>query len=199
MPEKQTARVEAFSDGVFAIAVTLLALELKVPHGEAMTAGALADALLAQWPAYFAVVTSFFTVLIMWVHHHTVFRLVYRADAALLFVNGFLLLLVTLVPYPTAVLAEYLRTPAASTACAFYAGNFVLIGIAFYLLITVAFDKSRLVPEASEATVTRLCKSYRWGAPCYAAAVIVAPYSPVLSLGICTALWILWAATAREC
>ena len=70
--EKETGRLEAFSDGVFAIAITLLALELKVPHFDAggnMTAR-LISGLDGQWPSYFAFLTSFFTVLIMWVHHH---------------------------------------------------------------------------------------------------------------------------------
>src|SRR6267154_1601546 len=106
--EKETGRLEAFSDGVFAIAITLLALELKVPHlesGGRVTSAAIAAGLANQWPSYFAFVTSFFTVLIMWVHHHAIFRLVQRADVTLLFANGFLLMLVTVVPFPTAVVA----------------------------------------------------------------------------------------------
>jgi uncharacterized membrane protein len=104
--EKQTGRLEAFSDGVFAIAMTLLALELKVPHPAERTSAALASALAHEWPSYFAFITSFFTVLIMWVHHHVIFRLVHRTDATLLFANGFLLLLVTVVPFRKAVLDE---------------------------------------------------------------------------------------------
>src|SRR5579863_5349666 len=86
--ERQTGRLEAFSDGVFAIAMTLLALELKVPHPA--SAADLPSALASEWPSYLAFVTSFFTVLIMWVHHHAIFRLVHRVDAKLLFANGFL-------------------------------------------------------------------------------------------------------------
>src|ERR1700684_985946 len=99
--EKETGRLEAFSDGVFAIAITLLALELKVPHfepGDHMT-GRLISGLAAEWPSYFAFLTSFFTVLIMWVHHHAIFRLVKGIDVTLLFANGFLLMLVTVVPF----------------------------------------------------------------------------------------------------
>ena len=116
MPEngaKETARLEAFSDGVFAIAMTLLALELKDPRVEPATAGSLASGLLNQWPSYLAFFSSFFTVLVMWVHHHAIFRQVQRVDVRLLFANGFLLLLITAVPFPTAIVAQYLRTPAA--------------------------------------------------------------------------------------
>src|ERR1022692_4026699 len=174
--EKETGRLEAFSDGVFAIAITLLALELKVPQiwsgsvgGVPPGASQLASGLAHQWPSYFAFVTSFFTVLIMWVHHHIIFRLVRRTDATLLFANGFLLMLVTLVPFPTAVVAEYLRTPAAPAACTFYAGFFVLISIGFLLLRWAAFRRSVLDPDASDATVERLRRSYRLGAALFLA------------------------------
>ncbi len=199
--EKETGRLEAFSDGVFAIAITLLALELKVPHfdGNGDMTARLLSGLTSQWPSYFAFLTSFFTVLIMWLHHHAIFRLVKCADATLLFANGLLLMLVTLVPFPTAVVAEYLRTPAAGAACTFYAGFFVLISIGFWVLLWAAFRKSVLDPNASSATIARLRKSYRLGPPLYLAATIGGLFSPWLAMGICTALWIVWAATTREC
>ncbi len=199
--EKETGRLEAFSDGVFAIAITLLALELKVPHFEGggdMTARVISG-LTNQWPSYFAFLTSFFTVLIMWVHHHAIFRLVKGADVTLLFANGFLLMLVTVVPFPTAVVAEYLRTPAAGAASTLYSGFFVLIGIAFMVLLWAAFRPSVVDPDASPATIARLRKSYRLGPPLYLAATVGGLFSPWLAMGICTALWIVWAATTREC
>ena len=199
--EKQTGRLEAFSDGVFAIAITLLALELKVPHfeGGEISGAAVLSGLAHQWPSYFAFITSFFTVLIMWVHHHMIFRLGLRADVTLLFANGFLLMLVTVVPFPTAVVAEYLRTPAAPAACTFYAGFFVLIAVSYWILLQSAFREAVLDPAASPATVARLRRSYRYGPPMYAAAAVVGPFVPWLALAICSGLWILWAATTREC
>lgn len=199
--EKETGRLEAFSDGVFAIAITLLALELKVPQfeeGRDMSSR-LISGLTNQWPSYFAFLTSFFTVLIMWVHHHAIFRLVKRADVTLLFANGFLLMLVTVVPFPTAVVAEYLRTPAAPAACTFYAGFFVLIGIAFMVLLWAAFRPSVVDPHAGPRRMEQLRKSYRLGPPLYLAATVAGPFSPWLAMAICTALWIVWAATTREC
>ncbi len=200
--EKETGRLEAFSDGVFAIAITLLALELKVPHFDAN--GNMADRLISgltnQWPSYFAFVTSFFTVLIMWVHHHAIFRLVKGVDVTLLFANGFLLMLVTVVPFPTAVVAEYLRTPAAAAACTFYAGFFVLIGIGLHGAAVGRIPPIGCRPRSeSRNRSQRLRKSYRLGPPLYLAATLAAPFSPWLAMGICTALWIVWAATTREC
>jgi uncharacterized membrane protein len=197
-PEKETGRLEAFSDGVFGIGMTLLVLDLKVPPldpGTAPTASGLGAALLKQWPSYFAFVTSFFTVLIMWIHHHAVFRLVRRVDATLLIVNGLLLLVVTTVAVPTAVVAEYLRTPAAPVAATFYAGTFVLVSLAFYGLLMAGFRPSVLDPAAPPATIARLRRSYLVGPPLYLLATVVAPFSPWVAMGICTALWIFWAAT----
>jgi|HubBroStandDraft_5_1064220.scaffolds.fasta_scaffold465692_1 uncharacterized membrane protein len=197
--EKQTGRLEAFSDGVFAIAMTLLALELKVPHPAERTSAALASALAHEWPSYFAFITSFFTVLIMWVHHHVIFRLVHRTDATLLFANGFLLLLVTVVPFPTAVVAEYWGTPAEPAAVTLYAGVFVGISIAFYLVLMAAFRKAVLDESANEERIRRLRRDYRMGPPAYLAAAVAAPFSPWLAMAICTALWIFWALTTQDC
>jgi uncharacterized membrane protein len=195
--EKETGRLEAFSDGVFAIAITLLVLELKVP--DLTLAGtspaALGKALLQQWPSYVGLVTSFFTILIMWVHHHGIMRNVCRTDAWLHFANGSLLLGITFVPYPTSILASYLRTPAAKMAAGFYAGTFVFIAICFYLFIRAAFRKPLLSEKASEEFVAKTCHSYMFGPPLYLLATLAAVVDVRLSLVICTALWIFWATT----
>ena len=196
---KETGRLEAFSDGVFAIAVTLLVLELKVPVlGTDKNSAALAKALLQQWPSYVGLVTSFFTVLVMWVHHHAILRNVCRTDAWLHFANGCLLLCVTFVPYPTSILASYLRTPAAKMATAFYSGTFVLIAVSFYLFIRAAFRKPLLSANASQEFVAKTCHDYMFGPPLYLAATASAFLSERVSLAICTALWIFWATTITK-
>jgi uncharacterized membrane protein len=195
--EKETGRLEAFSDGVFAIAITLLVLELKVP--DVGTVGGspleLGKALLRQWPSYVGLITSFFTILIMWVHHHAILRNVRHTDAWLHFANGCLLLGITFVPYPTSVLASYFKTPAARMAAGFYSGTFVAIAICFYLFIRAAFRKQLLSPDASEAFITKTCHSYSFGPPSYLLATLAAAIDVRLSLAICTILWIFWAAT----
>lgn len=190
---KETGRIEAFSDGVFAIAITLLILELKVPpHVDHADNRQLGRFLAEEWPSYFALITSFATILIMWVHHHAIFRLARRADAPLLFANGFLLLMVTVVPFPTSVVAAYLNTGAARAAAGFYAGIFFVLACSFYVLLRVVLRTCGL----STRTVARLRKGYRFGPPAYLAATLAAPFSAWLSLGICTALWIFWGVMA---
>jgi uncharacterized membrane protein len=198
--ERETSRLEAFSDGVFAIAITLLVLEVKVPHFDnAATSSALTGALLRQWPSYLALITSFFTVLIMWVHHHIVFRMVRCADVRLLFVNGLLLFFISVVPFPTAVVAEYLGTSAAPAACTLYAGFFFGISVCFQLLRMAAFRPAVIMPSATEATLRRLRGSYWIGPPVYILATVIAPFYPFAAICICSVMWIFWGAMTREC
>ena len=97
---KETGRIEAFSDGVFAVAITLLALELRVPRPADLPVGTgLLEVLLEQWPAYVAYVVSFLFILIMWINHHILFTHIARNDHLFLLLNGLLLMLVTLVPF----------------------------------------------------------------------------------------------------
>src|SRR5258708_35435894 len=155
--EKQTGRLESFSDGVFAVAITLLVFNLQVPHlpTGAISVAALGSALFAQWPSYLTFITSFATILIMWASHHGIFRMVYRADTPFLFANGLLLLLVTVVPFPTSLVAQYLSTPAAALACAGYAGGFVVVHGAYNLPWGAATPRPRLLPPAGEPRQAR--------------------------------------------
>lgn len=196
--DKDTARLEAFSDGVFAIAMTLLVLELKVPQvppglAGPYTSAMLENALRQEWPAYYSLVTSFLTVLIMWMHHHTVFKLVRHTNARLLLINGLLLLGVTIVPFSTAVVAAYLYTPAAKGACAAYSGTFLWISVVYFLLAFVAIQPRMLISQThAAAALTRIRNSYRWGPPLYAFATFASFYRAWLCMGICTAMWIYW-------
>ena len=198
--EKETGRIEAFSDGVFAIAITLLVLELKVPHlPEGAPAGALAAALVRQWPSYVALVTSFFTILIMWANHHAIFSLVRKVDAPFLYANGLLLLVVTVVPFPTALLAEYFEKPGASVAAAAYGGTFVVAGVAYNLLWRTAIAGRRLLRAgASEEKIQAMTRSYRLGVPLYLAATAGAFVSVYITVGICVGLWVLWIFSGRN-
>ena len=128
----ETLRIEAFSDAVFAIAITLLVLEIKVPHDG--SSGGLSRALLHLWPSYLAFLTSFCTIGMMWINHHRLFTLIQTADETLIAINLVLLLFITWVPFPTAVLAAYLRRPEEWSAAVLYSGTFVMIAIIFNLL-----------------------------------------------------------------
>jgi uncharacterized membrane protein len=182
-------RVEAFSDGVFAIAITLLILEIKVPHaGE----HGLWTGLAALWPSYVAFLLSFFVILIMWVNHHELLRMVHAVDYRFLFANGFVLLTVTFVPFPTAVLAEHLATAEAGQAVAFYCATFVANSLAWNLLWASMVRGGLLRPEIDAATIAGIRKAYLQTPFVYTASTIVAFFVPALGLLINASLWVLY-------
>jgi uncharacterized membrane protein len=149
----ETARLEAFSDGVIAIAITILALELRVPNLEEITSAKLVAAILNEWPSYFAFVLSFTTILIMWINHHARLALVERVDGLLMFGNGLLMMTIVALSYPTALVGEYLRTPAGKTAVATY-GLFVLGTSAAWNIFMLALRPGARVAEAGRAPRT---------------------------------------------
>lgn len=157
--------MEAFSDGIFAFAITLLVLDLKVPAGEGLTQhfGLLA-ALRAEWPSYLAYVTSFLTILIMWMNHHKLFQIIHRADHMLLLLNGLLMFGMTVVPFTTSLLAEYIERPDARVAAAIYSGVYVWIAIFYNVLWRYAIGGGRLLHETHDRhRVRKITQQYMVG------------------------------------
>ena len=191
MDTMDTARLEAFSDGVFAVAITLLALEIRVPGvrgGETLT-----SALLGQWPSYFAYALTFIYILIMWINHHALFRLIRRSDHTLLLFNGLLLMFITLLPFATELLATYikppLREPDARTAVIVYNAIGLLIAIMYNLLWRYAAHGWRLLDDrAHPRHVQRINSGYRLGPLFYLVAVGLAFVNIWLSLAVNVAL-----------
>src|SRR5213078_4055375 len=126
---QNTARTEAFSDGVFAFAITLLVLNLRDPTTapDLPLGTSLLDGLIHEWQSFFALVTSFITILVMWLNHHNMFSHIGRVDRRLMLMNGLLLLFVVLTPFTTLIVSGHLSIATdAGTAAAFYSGNFLL-------------------------------------------------------------------------
>jgi uncharacterized membrane protein len=195
--ERGNGRLEALSDGVFAVAITLLVFNLKIPSlpgPQSLSASWLATQLWSEWPAYLAFTISFATILVMWVNHHRIFRLVRGSSPAFVFVNGFLLMLIALTPFPTAILSEYFATPASATACAVYSGFFIFINIGFTALWQTAVHQRRLLERGlPPKLIQSVSRRNLLGLPGYSAAFIAAFWLPGLSLAICLLLWIYWA------
>jgi len=194
MAEKETGRVEAFSDGVFAIAITLLILEIKVPKlPHDSLDDALGRALLDLWPSYFAFLLSFFAILIMWINHHGLFNMVRRVNPGFLYANGFLLLLISFVPFPTSLLAEYLDGRALNIAAAFYCGTFIFISIGYNLIWQSMVRGDLLQHGISPAHIRKITLAYRYGMVVYVASTVIAMFNGYLGLGMNLSLWVLWA------
>lgn len=132
--DASAARISALSDGVFAVALTLLTFDVVAAAGDIEEGTALADHLRHQWPTLVAFFVGFTTILVCWINHHCVYDYVRRSDAGLLWVNGVQLALVSLVPFPTAVLASHITGEADDrrTALLLYGAMFFLIATSFW-------------------------------------------------------------------
>lgn len=176
----ETGRVEAFSDGVFAIAITLLILAVGIE--QSISGGSLRHQLLHLWPAYIAYAVSFLTVGIMWVNHHQVFRHFERVDRPLLLLNILLLMFISFTPFPTRVVADHAQSAADRQAAAvLYGVTMTCTAICFF---AVWYYGSRHVLRRGTdlKEVSGITRSYLPGAPTYALATAVAFVSSVASL-----------------
>jgi uncharacterized membrane protein len=193
--EKETLRIETFSDGVFCIAVTLLSIEIGVElHGDISNKG-LQEALLHKWPICLAYVISFVNVLLAWIGHHGLFKMFRQADNSIMITNGLLLMLVALVPFPTKTLGEFLLTDALQTAVIFYTGYFVLISLAFRLLWYAAVRKpGLLVNGITETQIRQTTKNENIGLVCNSMIFGVAFINPWIALAMSFVMWIYWIA-----
>jgi uncharacterized membrane protein len=191
----ETVRVEAFSDGVFAIAITLLVLGINVPKARELGAdGSLGTTLIKQWPHYLAFVTSFITILAKWVNHHRIFSFIQRTDHAFLYWNGLLLLFITFLPFPTALLAEHLLHPEAKVAGAVFAGTYAAIAFAFKGLWNHASKNGRLLAQnADDREIRQITMQYRYGPLLYLAAFALSFLSVGLSVGLCLCMAVFFA------
>jgi len=198
--EKETARIEAFSDGVFAIAVTLLVLELHIPEfDEGKEPAALLSALYKQWPGYLAFIISFFSIFIMWVNHHKLFKQIYKRNTGLMFANGLILFLAALVSFPCFLLARFFNTPSIQIAVSIYTGMFVLVNFSYNLLWYEACkDRGLLRPGLSERDIIDIRNTNLYGLPTYLAAFVLSFWYPVSALVICMLLWVFWVVSSRK-
>jgi uncharacterized membrane protein len=191
--QKETLRIETFSDGVFCIAVTLLSIEIGVElHGDVTNAG-LQKALLAKWPICLAYVISFINVLLAWIGHHGLFKMLHKSDNSIMITNGLLLMLVALVPFPTKTLGEFLLTGGFKTAVIFYTAYFVLISIAFRLLWYAATRKTGiLMNDITAALIKQTTRNENIGLICNAIIFGVAFINPWIALALSFVMWVYW-------
>ncbi len=186
-PSSETARIEAFSDGVFAIAITLLILEIRVPAPEATArAGGLVRALAALWPSYLGYLISFVTIGIMWANHHTLYRYIRRSDRYFLLINIVFLMCIGFVPFPTAVLAAYLPVAdGRQTAVAYYSATFVAMALAYNLLWRYAAWGGRLLAaDADPVAVRTINRRYLVGPLAYGVSLALAFVNVWASLAV---------------
>jgi len=182
-------RLEAFSDGVMAIAITLLVLDLVVPTREELSLQGvtLAHALGSLWPSYAAYVVSFMIIGIIWVNHHTLFGMIARVERGLLFANLLLLMLVAVIPFPTRLLAEYLTAGGRDShvAAAVYSGTMLATAVAYTGLFAAATRRADLLaPGVDPDAVRRSLPRFGLGVGLYALTVVLSFVSAPLTLAV---------------
>jgi len=196
----QLTRLEAFSDGVFAIAATLLVLEIRVPSiGIHAAPGELWRGLADLWPSYVAFVISFGSILIIWVNHHSALGQLTGTSNAFKYANGLLLLTVTFLPFPTALLARYIQTDSAPAAVAFFAATGAMTNLAFGVWFLSMQKPVRLLrPHLGRNQILKIWQQNGVGVLGYLLAAIVGWWLPMVGLGVLIALFGLWIAMSIE-
>lgn len=182
-----SARLETFADGVFAIAATLLILNVEVPDlGE----HSLAHELAKLWPAYIGYAVSFLTIGIIWVNHHTVMGQLRGIDRTFLFINVFFLLCIAFIPFPTRLLATYVRTDNGEAAAFAYGVTLTATAVFFNLMWRYAIGGGgRLLrPDADRRVVDGITRSYRPGVPMYAGATVVGVFQAEIGAALFAAI-----------
>jgi len=181
-------RVEAFSDGIFAIIITLLVLEIKVPHiHEYNSASELRQSLTSLLPKFFSWIISFFTVAVIWVNHHKIFKQIKQIDSGIFWWNAFLLLWTSFIPFPTAVLGDY---PENQTSVVLYGVVMSLMAVSFTLMRFYAIRRKDILEDSVNLsnfkTGTRL--SLIFGPVMYLSGVVLGFIHPYLAFTVYLAI-----------
>jgi uncharacterized membrane protein len=188
-------RLEAFCDGVFAIALTLLIIEVRSPEAHTThDAAALWSALTQLGPVVFAFLLSFAVILITWINHHNTLKLVHRTSAAFMYANGVLLLGVVCIPFTTSLLGDFILTDAAAPAVALYDGLLALQALG-WVAVTEAALRNELVGDAPAVEELQKRRNNGYGAMgLYAVLAVLALWLPQVAAVLTAATWIVWLA-----
>jgi uncharacterized membrane protein len=203
MEEKETGRLEAFSDGVFAVAITLLVLTIKIPGVDVPASQLPNDTqlwsmLLNEWPMLAAYTTSFATIGVMWINHHRLYTHIKRTNTILMLLNLLLLLVIVFIPVPTALVAEYLVHPEQHATALLYSGTMVILAVCFNLLWRYASYHNRLLAKNADTRAVRAISIQYWFGPVvYLLAFILALFSTPASLILCFLLALFFAIPPR--
>jgi uncharacterized membrane protein len=186
-------RLEAFCDGVFAIALTLLVIDIKIPATEGIhTTRELWLALRHLGPSIFAFVLSFAIILITWVNHHTLFKLVNKSSPSFIYANGFLLLTVVFMPFPTALVGEYLLTDHAAPAVVIYNSVTAVQALAWILVSGAALRSQLTKDEKSSSLMRHSGRNGYMAFVVYALLALIALWFPLAIAIVTTMLWAYW-------
>jgi len=187
------SRLEAFCDGVFAIALTLLIIDIKIPSTkEINNTSDLWFAIRHICPSIFAFILSFIVILITWVNHHNSLKLLNKSSATFIYANGFLLLTVVFVPFPTSLIGEYISTDHAAPAVILYNAVLALQAIGWILICRAALKDHLSKNEKATISIRKNGKFGYFAFILYAVCAVTAFWFPLTIAAITTLTWIFW-------
>jgi len=184
-----TQRIEAFSDGVFAIAITLLILDIRMPTGHTITDQSLVEKLWSIWPSYFAYILSFIVIGIYWVNHHYIFQIYEKTNHIFNLLNVFFLMCISFLPFPTYILGTNLLNEGEErTTIAFYIFGLLLPAIAWFICWQYACSHNLINPNLSPTFISYISKQYILTIILYSIALLSTLVQPLLGLIISVGL-----------
>ena len=190
---RENARLEALCDGVFAIAITLLIIDVGIPATEEITTTEkFWNALLRMSPQIYAFVLSFIVIFISWVNHHNFFKQVAKTSSPFIYANGFLLLTIVLVPFPTNLLGEYILTDHAAPAVVLYNAVFALQAVAWFLISRSVAVGHLSRSEAAKRKVMEAARSAAVGFFIYTCLAVLGVWLPQIAAALTTLFWLYW-------
>jgi uncharacterized membrane protein len=191
--EHANTRLEAFCDGVFAIAVTLLVIDIRAPAAESLASTADVSRALAHLaPQVFAFLLSFVVIFITWVNHHATLKLVSKSSPAFVYANGLLLLTVAFIPFPTSLLGELIGTDRAAPAVVLYDAVLAAQGLPWVLLCNAALAQGLTANPSAAAQLRRNLINGYGAMAFYALLALAAVWLPVAAAVITAASWVFW-------
>ncbi len=198
--EKQTTRLEAFSDGIFGVAITLLAIEIGIKEYEGANNFNLWEKIVERWPEYFSYFNSFATVLLIWMGHNKIFKQLRSANYWIILLNGLVLLLVVLFPYPTKTVGTFIGTNAENTAVAFYAAFTGSITVSMLLLNFCILQNKRLLINQMKSIpwLKGMIKGQVIGIVSYGTITILAFYYSRIAIVLTFFMWVFWAIATKD-
>ena len=192
---KETGRVEAFSDAVIAIAITLLVIELKVPHVEKGAEGGLLAALIGQWNQYLAYLVSFWSIGLAWVVHHGMFNYIRRTTHTMLLLNMLFLMCIAIVPYPTAIVAEYLQDRGEQrTAVMIFSALWLLLAVTLNVMWWYATSRGLVDARVERSALAGMARRLVFGPPLYLLAFLLALVSFEAAVAVYLLIGVLYTA-----
>jgi len=183
-----------FCDGVFAIAITLLVLEIKVPPEDSVHSVAnVWHGVGRLWPSFFAFTLTFTIILISWIGHDNLLKLINKTSSQFQLANGFFMFTVVLMPFSTAFMAEYLNTPFAQPAIVFFCLNSLLHNVGWNLLhASIVKPHSLLKDQKAEELQKKARQGAKYGFIIYGALVILAWWLPYITIVLTVLTWVYW-------